>query len=331
MKNERMDNELFNDYVKILYFKMKNKNNNLVLNESELEELSQAIIKRFYKDYLKNDKKVSMHSYFYRCIVNIERTFEKEEKLILCYVHFVGVNDKIRNYFYNKYLYLLKPYINVYEDDYKKIIDNLLNGDVKYITVLESKIKKELKKMKNDKFIEMKNSYDYEKIYNYYSYIKNLVFEKYKYKVVISHDELMRKLDEKYKSYVRVVVEKLKNKDDFNINSYLNARLSNYALESKSFYEKVYVDQDKIEKTKQDHFYLVEKYATKYAGNIDRVSMMKNLAKKYDELTEEYYKKNRRTSFLVFVQNGLRNKANMLHNNYVDDETKEKTKRPNLK
>ncbi len=331
MKNNKMDNKLLDDYVKILYFKMKNKNKNLVLSESKLEELSKVIIKRFYDNYLKIKKTISIHSYFYRRIINFERIFDQDEKLILCYVHYVGVNDEIKNYFYNKYLYLLKPYLMAYEDDYKKVIDDLLNKDVKYITILESKIKKELKKLKNDKFMEMKNNYDYEKIYNYYSYIKDLVFKKYNDRVVISPDELMHKISEKYKDYVKVVIKKLKNKDDFNINKYLNNRLSTYVEESKSFYEKVYVDEDEKEKNKKDYVYLVEKYAVKYAGSVDKKIMVDHLSKKYDELLEEYYRKNRKTTFLVFIQNGLRCEANMLHNNYVDDETQEKTKKPNLK
>lgn len=311
-------------YISKFYNKLISGAYSSVLTDKQKLNLSVLIVNNVYDNYVKSSKSSGVALSFNSMLNNKLELFKNEQTVLLYYVRKIELTNNIKKYFYKKYKYLIKDYKYVTYDDFKLIVDEVLKRKYTSNAKLDDRIKRLIKEKEalNESKIPLEKRY---------AYIKDLVFNKLKSKVSVSEDVLKCEIDKKYNDYILVVKEKLRNGDSFNIKSYLNNRLTDHIKRRKSFFKYVYVDKDLVEKTRKDNVYLVEKYAVRYAKSVDQNTLSNNLSKKYDELVQEYYKKMRKTPFLVYVQNGLRSEANMLRNNYVDDEIKEKTKKPKLK
>ena len=145
-------------YINKLYKNLKILNTTDVLNDDELMMLSNKIVSGFYNNYLKSDKKSSVSNYFNSQISRKLKYLNDEEKLLVYYVNKVGSNNKIVLYFVNKYMYLLNEFKNIDFNTYRKIIKNILSGDIYFRNL----------NLKTTIIKEMKNKEE-----NYISYIKN--------------------------------------------------------------------------------------------------------------------------------------------------------------
>lgn len=295
-------------YINKLYKNLKILNTTDVLNDDELMMLSNKIVSGFYNNYLNGDKKSSVSNYFNSFISKKVEYFKDEEKLLIYYVNKVGSNNKIVSYFVNKYMYLLDEFKNIDFNAYRKIIKNILFDDIYFRNLnLKTTI---IKKMKNKEesyisyirkcisLLKMGDLTYYDDVYKYYFYITSLVYEKYKDEV-ISKKEFKKALREKYDIYFKETIDRLPFKENLNIQRYVNSRLTFYAKNHRSLYEKARVNKKMINENSDE---LIDKTLRKYEKNIFPSDVLEDIiVESYYKSAEEYFKKHRNKDFVSYV------------------------------
>lgn len=295
-------------YINKLYKNLKILNTTDVLNDDELMMLSNKIVSGFYNNYLNGDKKSSVSNYFNSFISKKVEYFKDEEKLLIYYVNKVGSNNKIVSYFVNKYMYLLDEFKNIDFNTYRKIIKNILFDDIYFRNLnLKTTI---IKKMKNKEesyisyirkcisLLKMGDLTYYDDVYKYYFYITSLVYEKYKDEV-ISKKEFKKALREKYDIYFKETIDRLPFKENLNIQRYVNSRLTFYAKNHRSLYEKARVNKKMINENSDE---LIDKTLRKYEKNIFPSDVLEDIiVESYYKSAEEYFKKHRNKDFVSYV------------------------------
>lgn len=312
-----------------------------LLSNDQKYELSKCVVNDIFNNYVKEKKLSSVPNYFNNMLNKKLTLFIDEEKLILKYIQYFGLNNKIKSYFYEKYMYVYHLY-DVSIDEYKDAINNILSTNYFFNINIESKLKKYLDKIRinkeklyheREKEFKNGNMFYLDEVKTHYLYIKDLVFNKLKDRVNISQEKLKLLLDEKYDSYFIKIVKKIKdnNKEGFNFQKHINTVLTDY-ITSKKYYQKdFYIDKDLKNKNINDNLYLINKYAIKYAGSCPKEVLLKKLEEKYNSLSDKYFSRSRKTTFSNFVKNGLREEAKRINLIYKDDDDLQKAKKPVLK
>lgn len=327
-------------YEDKLYKELCKKCNTKVLSNNQLKDLSASLIKNFYDNYLKNNKRSVVSNYFNVLINKKIDFYQNEEKMLLDYVIRVGVTQRIKGYFYSKYMHVFNEFNTLSLEDYKSVVDNVLNNYKSLHSDFEQNIRNGLKAKKDEekvnrlitlKEIQAGNYENVDKVKKGYSYIIDLVFNNFKDKVVISEDILKQELTVKYDDYFNVAITSIKKGNNISLSRYINTRLSDHIRKKKSYFNIVYVDAEEKEKNKKDNKKLVYKYATKYADACPYDRMLNILTKYYYYSVEEYYMKERKVSFDTFIKGKLRDEAKLLNIIYKDDSKSELTKTQNNK
>ena len=210
-------------------------------------------------------------------------------------------------------------------DDYKVAISDALETCKSLHFNPECSIRTKLDE-KNDKYnpsgikivreIKSGNYENIDKAKDYYSYIIDLVVNKFKDEVVITEEKLKQTISMKYDDYFDVAIYIIKKGKDISLPRYVNTRLTNYVRKKKSFYT-IYGDKDNPEK-------FVSYYMVKYASDCPYNYTLERMLKKYNELTDEYNKKERKTSFYDFITKGIREEAKEIEKTYADQDFNEK-------
>lgn len=295
-------------YINKLYKNLKILNITDVLNDDELMMLSNKIVSGFYNNYLNGDKKSSVSNYFNSFISKKLEYFKDEEKLLLFYAYKVEANDKIVLYFCDKYLYLLEEFKYININMYKKIIKDIFSSEV-YVkkTNLKSIIIKEMKNKEESYkehikyciyLLKMGDLTYYDDVYKYYFYITRLVYEKYKDEV-INKKEFKKALKEKYDIYFEKAINNMLFKENPDIQRYVNSRLTFYAKNDRSLYEKTRINKKMINENSDE---LIDKTLRKYEKNIFPSDVLEDIiVESYYKSAEEYFKKHRNTDFVSYV------------------------------
>lgn len=323
-------------YEDKLYKALCIKCNTMLLSDKQLKDLAASITKNFYDNYLKSDKKSSVSNYFNRAINRKIDLYHDEEKMLLDYVKRFGATSRIKVYFYSKYIHVFNEFDTLSLEDYKRVVDNVLENYESLYSVLGQNIRNELNAKKNkDKINELNalkevQSGNYEnvlKVKTYYSYIIDLVFNNFKDKVVISEDVLKQELIVKYDHYFNAAINSMKKGNNVSLQRYINTRLSDHVRKKKSYYKVVYVDAEEKEKNIKDNEKMINKYAIKYSDACYFDKMINDLTNSYYYIAEEYYMKVRKCSFDTFIKGRLRDEAKLLNVIYKDDSEAELTKK----
>ena len=295
-------------YINKFYRKLRILNVTDVLNDDELMMLSNETIDILYNNYLNGDKKSTVSNYFNSQISRKLKYLNDEEKLLVYYVNKVGSNNKIVLYFVNKYMYLLNEFKNIDFNTYRKIIKNILSGDIYFKNLnLKTTIIKEMKNKEESYISYIKEcisllktgdmTYYYD-VYKYYFYITNLVYEKYKDEV-INKREFKKALKEKYDIYIEKAINNMLFKENPDIQRYVNSRLTFYAKNDRSLYEKTRVNKKIINENSDE---LIDKTLKRYEGKINPSDVLEDIIiESYYKSAEEYFKKYRNKDFVSYV------------------------------
>lgn len=295
-------------YINKLYKNLKILNTTDVLNDDELMMLSNKIVSGFYNNYLNGDKKSSVSNYFNSQISRKLKYLNDEEKFLVYYVNKVGSNNKIVLYFANKYMYLLNEFKNIDFNTYRKIIKNILSGDIYFRNLnLKTTIIKEMKNKEKNyisyikkciSLLKMGDMTYYDDVYKYYFYITRLVYEKYKDEV-INKREFKKALKEKYDIYFEKAINNMLFKENPDIQRYVNSRLTFYAKNDRSLYEKTRINKKMINENSDE---LIDKTLRKYEKNIFPSDVLEDIiVESYYKSAEEYFKKHRNKDFVSYV------------------------------
>lgn len=295
-------------YINKFYRKLRILNVTDVLNDDELMMLSNETIDILYNNYLNGDKKSTVSNYFNSQISRKLKYLNDEEKLLVYYVNKVGSNNKIVLYFVNKYMYLLNEFKNIDFNTYRKIIKNILSGDIYFKNLnLKTTIIKEMKNKEESYISYIKECISllktgdmtyYDDVYKYYFYITNLVYEKYKDEV-INKREFKKALKEKYDIYFEKAINNMLFKENPDIQRYVNSRLTFYAKNDRSLYEKTRVNKKIINENSDE---LIDKTLKRYEGKINPSDVLEDIIiESYYKSAEEYFKKYRNKDFVSYV------------------------------
>lgn len=128
-------------YINKLSYILKRDCYSKLLSNDQKYELSRCIVNDIFNNYVKEKKLSSVPNYFNNMLKKKLSLFLNEEKLILRYIQYCGLNNKIKNYFYEKYMYVYHLY-DVSIDEYKDAINNILSTKYFFNINIESKLKK---------------------------------------------------------------------------------------------------------------------------------------------------------------------------------------------
>lgn len=316
-------------YVNKMYNMLVKQNKKTVLLKNELLDLVKHDVNNMFENYLSNEKMTGVSNYFNVMINRKIQMYKKEDKLVLAYVKHIGVNNRIKTYFYNKYFYICELYELDSIDLYKKYIDDILKSNFSMNTVnFESLLIKKCKNNKNNKkeniYIEIKKlkegkTFNYDLLKNHYSYIKNIVFDRYKDEVFIASGELKDYIDKKYDNYFDVGIEYIKKRPEESLPRYINNRLSDIIKRTKRFFKPFYVDDVKKEKTIKENTSIIYKVLQKHKSLYHNDDVLLEIIKySYYENAELFYKKERKAEFKGFVRNHIN--ADLKDINFQDED-----------
>lgn len=296
-------------YIGKFYTKLKKENTSKILNDEELMNLSDEVINTFYANYLDGDKKSTVANYFNTQINKKIIYFKDEEKMLVYYANKINLNNKIVAYFIDKYKYLLKKFDYINYSTYIKIIKNILCDDIyfqnfnleyKIIKTMENEEKMYKNYIKKCVFLLKKGDIAYyDDVKKYYSYIVDLIYNKYKDSVIINKMEFKKILEEKYNIYFKETVNNMILNNEISIQKYINSRLAYYVKNNRYFYEKTKIDKDLIN-LKSDE--LIDKALNKYEEKISPADVLEDIIiESYYKSSKEYFDKQRKSDFASYV------------------------------
>lgn len=317
--------KLFNNLLAI--------NNTAILSEKELYKLAVYDIDNLYNNYVKTKKKSNVTNYFNSLIRWLKKKYNDEEFLLLSYVRKIGVNDEIKAYFYSKYMFLLGKYTKVSLEDYKIIIDEFLNKigtsnktlkelpREKLLEKLEFYSKKtdiELKNNVENELINIKNgkNFNYEFLYEYYAYIKELVFKKFVDKVEVKEEILRDEIEKRYDKAFDDAINYVRKNRNFLLKKYINNRLSEGIKGKGSLFKKIPSIDENIKKEMDSNLYLIDYYAHKFEEVCPKEILQNELKAKYYIMAYDYYSKSLSISFTLYMQRKLLNMAKTITADY---------------
>lgn len=342
-KDEEMIDYVANHYSEYLYVELIRLTTNL--SKKELKKYSFLLMKDICKKEGKTDIRNKMMQYILR---EVERYKENEELLLQKYIIYIGLTDKIFDYFYEKYEYIKDLQKKqgqriLIEESYSKVIKNVLINLKKPCKNMEELFSGEfvaLCKNNNSNFdkavLEYRenNAKDIDVIYNSYLHIKEFTFNKYQGKVVFSDEELRKQIDEKYTDYINAYVNGISKT---NIHRYLYTRLADYfkryLLTNKKVKKEKVVkkppiteEEARIAKEKFDELrYFIDRYLDKIEDKSKLEEVKKQLEEAYDNLYVFYCKKTRKTPIEHLIRYTLKESVDEINNKtYKDADSYEK-------
>lgn len=337
IKSERKE-QIKNHYINKFYMDIQKENTKTCLTKEELLKLSRYIVSGMYDNYISSEKKSHVSSYFDALIRRKVKLFNDEEKLLLYYTGIFEANNRIKLYFYDKYSYILEEMGYEYYYQYKNIIDDSLVGDKCLILMnMELRIISGIKKYKNNvrKNIEEeirnlrcgKNA-DLELIKKYYSYIKELVYNKFCDKVTVCKKILIQEIDKKYEEYFNAAIINTINRkgEDIYLPKYINNRLSEHIRNKKTLYKIYYLDDETFDMI-NNNVNMIDRYVKKYSKNIPVDILKGYLEKEYYYIAYEYYTKKRARDYYSYIKANLNLSIKKYISSYTDDQNDVKMKR----
>lgn len=253
MINSDNKEKLKEHYIDKVYNMIKKKYQKLILSDEEIQKLSEVIVEPIYNNYIKSTKKSNTSNYF-NSMINRKLKIYDEEKLYLIYIQKIALTEKITNYFFNKYKYLLKEFKLESEETFKELVEEVLFSSLSLHFNFEARIRNKInqqnviEKMKYD--FEMKKlkegkEADIDLIKKHCLYIKELVFNKFKNKVMVSEEVLNEEIDLKFENHFNAGIHYIKKNPNCYLAQYINTRLSESIKRKKRFFKPVYVDFEK--------------------------------------------------------------------------------------
>lgn len=313
-------------YINKMYNTLLKQNKKTILLKSEILELVKYDVNNMFKNYLSSEKASHVSNYFNVMIDRKVRMYKNEEKLILSYAKHIKNNNRIQTYFYNKFFYIYESYELDSIDVYKECINDILSSDFSMnSTILESILFKKIRNKKSE-IISMEleklkegKTFDYDLLKKHYSYIKDMVFDKYKDEVFITSEELKDYINKKYDKYFNVGIEYIKKRPNKNLARYINNRLSDIIKRHKSFFKPFYVDEGIKEKNIQENSDIIYKVLKKYNNLYENEDiLLKIIECSYYKNAELFYKKERKAKFNVYVRNQINIDLNSI--NFKDED-----------
>ena len=333
-------------------FYEKIKHHNKYLSDVELKKYSYKITKDICFKY--KDSKNDFRFVVWQALLRETKYYDENEELFLqMFASNIELTCNVYDYFYERYSYLLDKYKSDSKYEYLSkifpniLIDTVLNfrrpaKSIKNVIVskLFEKYKERIneEKQKINKF-ESGNLETLNSISEDYSYIKNVIFNKFVGKVIFSKEELIQKIEEKYNDYVNAYMNGTRNS---NTQRYINTRLTeffnryliiNYKEKKKEevkpkekrVKEKITKkpplteEEKQAAKTKFDEYsFYIDKYLKKIKDVNELEAAKKRLQKAYDELFEFYCAKQRKTAIEVLIRKALKDEVDNINNSYVD-------------
>ena len=280
--------------------------------------LTKEELEKFCFDFLmvKIDNFANKENFQTRMILVTSRLNKKikdEEDLLIEYIKYEGLNDKILNYFINKYKYIIEDSkYKTYEKEFGNLIldciKNRYNQD--FPRFLESNIKERYNEDRNKARELLKkdnlNIDEINFIKDVYSYYKSIFFERYH--GIIDDEVLKQIIDKKYNYFIDLYLSGPKSRE---LSQALNDKMTMF------FSLNAYLQTIKNE----DSIYLIERYKEKYKCYYP---IEEELLKVYKELIIKYYTKKRKSNIHDYIRFNLRNKAKELMKYdimYIDDTT----------
>lgn len=282
--------------------------------------LTKAELQKFCNDFLisKIDNFIDKKDFQERTIFVISRLNKKianEEELLIEYVKYEGLDNKILNYFVNKYKYIIEnSKYKIYEKEFDKIIIDCLEKryNQNFSRLLESRVKEKYKEdrekarelSKKDKLTNEEINF----IKDVYSYYKSIFFERYH--GIIDDEVLKQIIDKKYNYFIDLYLSGPKSRE---LSQALNDKMTMF------FSLNAYLQTIKNE----DSIYLIERYKEKYECYYP---IETELLKVYEECIIKYYTKKRKSNIHEYIRVNLKNRAKELSKydiTYIDDTTYE--------
>lgn len=110
---------------------------------------------------------------------------------------------------------------------------------------------------------------------------------------------LKKALKEKYDIYFEKAINNMLFKENPDIQRYVNSRLTFYAKNDRSLYEKTRINKKMINENSDE---LIDKTLRKYEKNIFPSDVLEDIiVESYYKSAEEYFKKHRNTDFASYV------------------------------
>lgn len=267
---------------------------------------------------------------------DLKRYENDVEYLFKRYIILVGVNDKILDYYVNKYYYLLERYKNT--GLYKTIKGNF-RSIVKFnlsriVSVQQNLLKmlqpslhkfylKEKQKKNNDiQNIKISDKKEIMRLYLDYSYIQLLIFNIYKNKLKISDEQLKKLISKKYDDYLYAYINGSSKSE---ISKYMTYRLKEYfdrtearerfLPEEKANGEILMLSEKQIKK----HEYYVDKFANLFSGYYPDDKLKYEIKDMYLKFSYMYYEFKRQTIFSGYVYSKLDYEVKKMSRKYSDD------------
>ena len=294
-----------------------------MLNNEEIYALCYNFIRKIVVNYNKEMVKSNIYTICHMRMKRLVNYCLDEQNLILYYVKYVGLTNKVLNYFKDRYQELKKEY-KVSNKEYKNAIIKVLSSGKLLKKDIYVSIKRELEyisknnkcdeKDKVDKIIEkinnkiMPSMEEIDILKEYYYPIKEDIYDKYKDKVTIGKKGLKEEISVRYDSLINKYISNVFNDGiTTRIDKYLRCCLYR-VFNSKRYYYPKYKDSVPLEireDRKRVHKKILYKYIEKYNCNFTDEEM-EEILQEYNNISDLYYIKPRKVKYEDYIKLNVR-------------------------
>lgn len=231
------------------------------LSQEELEKYSYEMTKIICLRHA--DGKGDFRHVIWQDLIMEAKYYEIDiENLLQKFTIYVGLTDKIFKYFCNKYQYIVNSHKRMGQNAFAKqnyniIIKNTLTKLKKPTKSLATLILLEMNALYEEEISNIKqivssfkdgNPCDSLSVYEFYAYIKELIFNNFSGQVIFDDETLKEQIEIKYNDYVNAYLNGTTNA---NMPRYINTRLTTYFNRC---LKQTYEDADKIELNKKQGY-----------------------------------------------------------------------------
>ncbi len=298
------------------------------LSYEEVNKYAYDILYNFFNKYVGSDNPTNILSMIAALIARERKYLSDCESFFIKYLIYEKPNDKIIDYFTNKYLYIIEKYKNTkygyymllyYKESIKVILNEINCPNFAFETKLKKKIYKKKEQLKEEiRLLQQKqdlSSDDIKTLYLCHEYVKDFVFDKYKDK--FSHD-IKYIISKKYDEFLNAYLNSNRNRD---LSSYLFTRYTDY-LDRKIKSNQICnidINYDELNDKIYKYYHIYENILNKSTGYYPKEQV---LYETYLKLCENYFKKERKSSFNSYVNSGMivsiKYYDNLYTENYLD-------------
>ncbi len=290
-------NVVLDHYSNMFYNKIVNVTK--VLSEAQLKEFS-----RNYVSMLIDKTKKYDGDFAKLMVIRIigDSKALTEEKLLMYYCIYSGVNSKVLNYFFKRCCHLLDYYVglncyaylsSVFKEDLKEILSSLKRATPSVEILAKNRLNERYKAFETD-----------------YDTMRKNVFNRYKN--LIDNNILLALIDDEIKECLKIYADKtghLKKKD---ISFKMYTDLEKYLLRKKT--EETYEASIILEKERNAN--LVEMALISFNGFYPNDKAYDELYGYYDSQIVKYYERKRNVSVKTFLLNSLYYKVQKMNDKY---------------